>query len=211
MDDHLLSNAAEALAAIEMRLEELYPGITEDEDVYPGLEKGGAGMALLFHALRTGCDFDKAAKHLKQHCEELERLQEDYQMAREEPLRLSLEEIELAGLNYFPPPQVASNTLLYAIGRWKEGFDKWPGENGGIKLADGRERQRQRTKRRKQALAKCFADLHQAEPDQFPISKLGFARASAVLEEGGDVVKPSTIEKAFLGSVHHKLLDWPAS
>lgn len=191
MDDDLLRNAVEALTKIEQRLEELYPGITEEEDVYPVLEKGRAGMALLFHALRTGCDFDTAAKHLKQHCEELERLQENVHMARTEPLRLSLEEISSASDNHFPPPQVAMNTLNYAFTRVTQNEDAYLGEHGGMKKTEkaGRKRQKAHTKQQGLELAGAFYALHQQAPKKYPISDNGYLAAEQALNSTQDKIR----------------------
>ncbi|UTD57284.1 hypothetical protein [Halomonas sp. MS1] len=191
MDDDLLRNAVEALTKIEQHLEELYPGITEEEDVYPGLEKGRAGMALLFHALRTGCDFDTAAKHLKQHCEELERLQENVHMARTEPLRLSLEEISSASDNHFPPPQVAMSTLNYAFTRVTLNEDAYLGEHGGMKKTEkaGRKRQKAHTKKQGLELAGAFYALHQQDPKQYPISDNGYSAAEQALNSTQDKIR----------------------
>ncbi|MDW0358969.1 hypothetical protein Q8G38_06520 [Halomonas venusta] len=191
MDDDLLRNAVEALTKIEQRLEELYPGITDEEDVYPVLEKGSAGMALLFHALRTGFDFDTAAKHLKQHCEELERLQENVHMARTEPLRLSLEEISSASDNHFPPPQVAMNTLNYAFTRVMQNEDAYLGEHGGMKKTEkaGRKRQKARTKQQGHELVGAFYALHQQDPNKYPIGGSGFLEAAKTLNSTPDKIK----------------------
>lgn len=211
MDDAaLVKQAMDALRALEVRAEELAPGITEEDDVYPG--GGMAGLSLIYHIMRTECSIEEASKHLEEHCRELEIVQTDYRKARAEPLRLTLEEIDLAGSNHFPPPQVAMNTLNYAIARISQGRDAYLGQHGGMERTDGREMQKQRTERQRQHLARRFADLHQSDPAEYPVSKIGFARASATLEDTGeDKVKPGTIEKAFLGSIHHKMLDWPES
>ncbi|MGO2878927.1 MAG: hypothetical protein ACTIDT_03095 [Halomonas sp.] len=191
MDDELLRNAVESLTAIEQRLEELYPGITEVENVYPGLEKGRAGMALLFHVLRIGCDFDTAAKHLDQHREELSWLQENYQLARTEPLRLSLDEISLAACNHFPPPQLAMNTLNYAFMRVKQNDDAYLGEHGGMKKTEQarRKRQKARTKQQGGELASAFYALHQDDPKQYPISDNGYLAAEQALNSTQDKIR----------------------
>lgn len=197
MDDELLRNAAESLTAIEQRLEELYPGITEVENVYPGLEKGRAGMALLFHVLRIGCDFDTAAKHLQQHCEELERLQENEHMARTEPLRLSLEEVSSASDNHFPPPQVAMNTINHAFTRVTQNEDAYLGEHGGMRKTEkaGRKRQKAHTKKQGLELASAFYALHQQDPKKYPISDNGYLAAEQALNSTQDKIR-TAVKKA---------------
>lgn len=191
MDDELLSNAVESLTAIEQRLEELYPGITEVENAYPGLEQGRAGIALLFHVLRVGCDFDTAAKHLNQHREELGWLQENDQLDRTEPLRLSLDEISLAACNHFPPPQLAMNTLHYAFIRIENYDDAYLGEHGGMTKTGqaGRKRQKSRTQQQQSKLAGGFYALHQDDPKQYPISDNGYLAAEQALNSTQDKIR----------------------
>lgn len=211
-DAELVQQAINALRALEARAESLSPGVTEEDDVYPSGDAGMAGLALMYHVMRLGCCLEDAVQHLEEHCRELETLQGDYRKGREEPLRMTLEEIELAAGNHFPPPQVAMNTLNYAIARVTQGDDAYLGEHGGMERASGIEMRERRTKRHRQYLARRFVEMHRQEPAYFPISKIGFGRASAVLEDEGVIgAKPSSIEKALLRSVHHKMLAWPES
>ncbi|MGO2133106.1 MAG: hypothetical protein ACTH3D_09435 [Halomonas sp.] len=179
-DDALVKQALDALRALEDRLDELAPGITEEDDVYPG--DGMAGLSLIYHIIRTECSLEEASRHLEEHCRELEIVQTDYRKARQEPLRLTLEEIDLAGCNHFPPPQVATNTLMYAIARVSEGRDAYLGQHGGLVRTDGREMQRQRTSRQRHHLAGQFFALRQQHPGQYPLTDEGYRLGADVLK-----------------------------
>lgn len=188
MDDaELVKQVFDSLNALENRLEELKPGITQ-KAAYPSADAGAAGLSAIFHIMRQKCDLEATARHLEQHCLDLERVQES---SKKPPLEISLDEISEASHNHFLPPQIAMNTLDYAFLRFQNKQDAYLGDNGGMKRTTQQEIRMAKTRDERRNLAGWFYALRQQDPKTYPINEKGYAEAADVLPS-----TPSTIATA---------------
>lgn len=212
MDDvALVKQALDALLAMEDRLEELAPGITDDPDaVLP--EPGGrwkhegfprAGLALLFRMMQTGSqDLEGTASAWKLYQDAMRDGREKHRgrYRAHEPLRLALWEHGCARHWRFPPPSASCDAIESAFAELRDQQAEYFGQ-GLIQGNSGNAVGSQRTREKHKDIAERFHELHMTDPEQFPRSGAGYTAAAVVMtDEGFEKVGKSTVEAAYMKS-----------
>ncbi|MDR5904009.1 hypothetical protein [Franzmannia qiaohouensis] len=209
-DDALVSAAIDALRALENRLEELAPGITEDPDnVLP--ESAGrwrfdsfprVGLALLSHMMQTGShDLVGSASVWEIHRETIQSVRQVYQARYpREPLRLALAEHGYSRYRGFPPSSSSTSEIDRHFIEYAQELVKHYGE-GAISPNSGQAVRSRCKEEEYKDIAERFHELHTADPEQFPRSGTGYTAAAAVMaDEGFKKVSKTKVESAYTSS-----------
>lgn len=193
-DDALVANAIEALRALEARMKELDPGITNDRtNVLPEMATRWkvegfprVGLAVLFQMMKKGhSDLVAGASQWKIHRDTIQYVRKVYpEQYPGEPLRQALVEHGYSRYYHFPPPTSSTDTIDENFVAFAQQKVASLGE-GTIKAHSGTVVRSQRLSDERRRIAERFHELHLADPDQFPRTGVGYAAAAAVLEDEG--------------------------
>lgn len=209
-DDTVVANAIEALKALEARMEELEPGITDDRDnalpelatrwKFDGFPR--VGLAALFHMMKKGhSDLVASASEWKIHRDTIRSVRESHPDEHpHEPLRQALVEHGYSRYRHFPPPTSSTDVIDENFVAFAQQEVTTLGE-GSIRPNSKQAVSALSTEEKHVEIANLFYTWRHAHPGQFPKTPEGYERASEKLEQLGyqgvsaDTIK-SAVEKA---------------